>query len=380
MKIAIYSTQVIPSNSDLDSYGGLELIAGLQAKYFVEQGHEVHLFACMDSYFSKDKQTNQKPPGQENGHLYAFGPKGTNPAQAWVSYWKEERSKQVLKDCDIVCDHSWGWYPYSVYNELKNICHVNHGPTPNLTSRPPMEKPNLICVGFRHAALMAKASTGTTWRAVQNGIPLWKYTMNNKPIAERERILWLSRIYYPKGAHRAIEIADSLKMPIDIVGGSFGDEYGPGREYVQKIKDMCQKSQYATFHGEVSFEKKVEFYQNAKCVILPIEEYNLDTRYVSPQALAWGEWHEPFGLITPESNACGTPVIVTPNGGWMESMIHGYNGFFANSNKEFEYFIRQVDNLRPEYCRKNAERFDYKSMGQNYLNLFNEIVYNNNSW
>jgi len=48
MKIVIYSTQVIPTNPDIDEYGGLELIAGLQAKYFDEKGHDVSLFACKD--------------------------------------------------------------------------------------------------------------------------------------------------------------------------------------------------------------------------------------------------------------------------------------------------------------------------------------------
>jgi len=81
-----------------------------------------------------------------------------------------------------------------------------------------------------------------------------------------------------------------------------------------------------------------------------------------------------------EANATGTPTIVTPNGGWVESMIHGYNGYFANSNKEFEYYIKKIDDIKPENCREMAERFDYKIMGENYLNLFKEIVHYNNSW
>ena len=76
LKICIYSTQVIPTNPDLDEYGGLELIAGLQAKHFAEQGHDVHLFACKNSYFSKKGEIKLGP---ENGHLYAIGEKGPEP-------------------------------------------------------------------------------------------------------------------------------------------------------------------------------------------------------------------------------------------------------------------------------------------------------------
>jgi hypothetical protein len=36
--------------------------------------------------------------------------------------------------------------------------------------------------------------------------------------------------------------------------------------------------------------------------------------------------------------------------------------------------------LKPEDCRKMAERFDYKIMGENYLKLFKEIVEEGRSW
>ena len=363
MKICLYSTQVFPSNPDVDTYAGLELVVGLLAKYFDEKGHDVSLFACKNSYFSTDK--DGKKQGSDRSHLYAIGDKGTDPVLAWKTYWDDPNTRKILKEANIICDHSWNWYPYSVHKELKNLCHVNHGPSPSFENKPPIEKPNLIGVGFNHAKWMMKMAQGTNWRAVQNGIPLYKYTMNNKPIAERERLLWLSRIYYPKGAHRAIDIANTLKMPIDIAGGSFGQVPA----YVDQIKKACADSPYATYHGPIDFKKKLELYQNAKCVILPIIEYGLQNEQGQP----W-EWHEPLGLIAPECNASGTPIIVTPNGGWNETMIHGLNGFFANTNKEFEQFVRQVDSLKPEDCRKMAERFDYKIMGENYLKLFNEIL------
>lgn len=374
MKIGIYSTQIIPTSPDLDEYGGLELIAGLQAKYFDDLGHEIHLFGCKNSYFSKNKDGSKQ--GSDHSHLYIVGNKGTNPVMAWKTYWDDPRTRKVLKECDIICDHSWNWYPYSVHNELKHICHIEHGPNPSFRTKPPVPHPNMIAVGFNQAKWMMKIAPGLTWRAVQNGIPLWKYNLNKKPFAERERLLWISRLYYPKGAHRAIKIAENLKMPIDIAGGSFGQI----KEYEILIKDMCNKSEYANFLGPVSFDKKLELYSNAKCVILPIVEFIPEEearKYMNHGA--W-EWHEPLGLVTPEAGACGTPTIVTPNGGWQESMIHGFNGFFANTNKEFEYFVKQVVDLKPENCRFIAEKFDYKVMCENYLRIFKEILDGGGGW
>ena len=373
MKICLYSTQVIPSSPNLDEYGGLEEICGLQAKYFDEQGHDVSLFACKGSFFSEED--HKEGLCSDRSHLYAVGPKGIDPVQAWKTYWDDPKTRQVLKDADIVVDHSWNWYPYSVHNELKHICHIEHGPNPSFRTKPPLDKPNMISVSFNHAKTLMKMSPGLIWRSVQNSIPLWKYNMNNKPINERERLLWISRLYFPKGAHRAIKIAENLKMPIDIAGGSFGQI----KEYENLIKDMCDKSSYANFLGPVDFQKKQELFSNAKCVILPIiEQISEEDARKYMQHGAW-TWTEPFGLVTPECNACGTPCIVVPNCGWDETMIHGYNGFFANTNKEFQYFISQVDTIKPEDCRSMAERFDYKIMGENYLKLFNEII-GGNGW
>lgn len=363
MKISIYSTQIIPTHPELDEYGGLELIAGLQAKYFDETGHEVCLFATKESFFNDDDKN--KKLCSEKAKLLAVGYKGSDQIQAWKSFWDEPRTRQMLKDSDIIIDHSWLYFPYSVFNELKHICKVWHGPDPGFNTKPPYDKPNLIGISFNHSRRMMRMVPGTTWRTIYNGIPIYKYRFSPKPLHERERLLWISRIYEPKGAHRAIEIANHMKIPIDICGGSYGDD----PTYINKIKKMCDESKYAKFIGHITLEQKIQYYQNAKCVILPIIEQGFETIH----APGW-VWSEPFGLVTPEANACGTPVIVSPNGGWLETMIHGVNGYFANTNDEFEYYIKQIDNLKPEDCRKQAERFDYKIMGENYMKLIKEII------
>jgi glycosyltransferase involved in cell wall biosynthesis len=358
MKISVYSTQVL--STPPQGYGGLENIQYLLARYLSERGHAVNLFATSDSY---------NPP---NGTLFSVAKSGQmDELQAWRAFWANEQSRNALKESDIVCDASWLWSPYSVHTELKHLCHVIHAPDPGFDpkNKPPMSKPNIMAVGFNQAKSLMR-QTGLEVRGVQNGVDTAKYTFNGKPIAERERLLWVSRVFFPKGAHRAIKIAENLKMPIDVVGGSFGDN----QAYVQQIKDMCSKSEYAKFHGEVSFDKKVEFYRNAKCVVLPIIEYE---RTADGREL---NWLEPWGLIISEAGSCGTPTIVTPNGGFNESLVHGVNGFFANADSEFQHYVAQIDELKPEKCRMIAEMHDYKIMGDSYMKLFESMVNRGESW
>ena len=364
MRIAIYSTQVIPTNPNLEQYGGLELIAGLQAKYFEEKGHEVYLFASEGSYQPK------------NGHLYTVGKPGqVNPLLAWKAYWDDEKSREALLEADIVCDHSWGYYPYAAYNEIKNLCHVCHGPDPGFKTPPLIEKPCLIGVSHNHAKRLSWMS-GCVFRGVQNGIDLSRYPYQEE---KGEYFLWISRIYAFKGCHRFIDICNKAKMRGIIAGGSFGDV----KDYVELIKKKVEESDYVTIEGKIgtesisadgqigvgiSHKKKVELYQNAKAVVIPA----IETLPTPTGQLA--TFIEPFGLITPEANACGTPIIVTPSGGWQETLLHGYNGFHANSDDEFIYYMKHVDEIKPENCRKMAELFDYRRMGQNYISLFKEIL------
>jgi glycosyltransferase involved in cell wall biosynthesis len=107
----------------------------------------------------------------------------------------------------------------------------------------------------------------------------------------------------------------------------------------------------------VSGKKKKELYAHAKAFLNPIDR------------------DEPFGLSVVDALASGTPVITYRRGAMPEIIKHGYNGFIADNYREFKQYVKRIDEIKPEDCRKSvAERFSAEVMAENYVQLYNRIL------
>jgi len=362
MKICLASTSALESLPFRDGYAGIETYVGCLAKWFDEHGHEVHLFATENSY---------KP---KNGKLHAFrkadviSGQPTHPQQFFQDFWDDAECRDILRSADIVNDHGH----YHPFKFLK-INGFQHRYMLSLHSMIPdkfLPQGKFCNVGqsFLHSRWMAKF-TNEEWRTILEGVNIDVYPFSGE---EREnRLLWVSRIWYPKGPDRAINIAEKVKMPIDIVGG---EKFHGDDKFVEHIKERCEKSDYANYIGEVDHKTKVNLYQKAKAVLLPLR-----THWNDPDGTEHF-WVEPFGMIAPEANACGTPIICSPNGGLMETVTHGYNGFFANTEDEFVSAIRKVDELNHFSIRKRVE--DYLTIdrvAKDFIILYEEVA-NGKEW
>ena len=83
---------------------------------------------------------------------------------------------------------------------------------------------------------------------------------------------------------------------------------------------------------------------------------------------------EPFGLITPEANACGTCVIGSRDGAIPEILQDGVSGFICDTVEEMVSSVKKVDTIKPENCRKNAERFSREISARNYVEAYRNIL------
>lgn len=342
MDIALISSPML--SCPPKEYGGLELIVWNLANGLTELGHKVVLFAPKGSKTPKNGFLFETPPPQDKADADWLGAE----KNMWTVY------DPLLDDFDIICAHNWFGMEYAskVRKPDLKVCHVHHG---GLSadwwnkSKPPF-KLNFIAISDWMVTVYA--SQGVTARRCYNGINIEDYPFQKD---KGDRLLFVGRLDSFKRPMIAIEVAKKLNMGLDIVGGSFVQDVN----YMKQVKHACDGTQIK-LHRDAPHEKKVELYQNAKAVLFP------------------SKMGEPFGLIVPEANACGTPVIATPDGAIPEVLADGETGFLCNTIDEIHKAVKKADTIDPKACRKRVEEnFTKEIMAKNYLEKYKEIIVGN---
>jgi glycosyltransferase involved in cell wall biosynthesis len=87
---------------------------------------------------------------------------------------------------------------------------------------------------------------------------------------------------------------------------------------------------------------------------------------------------EPFGLVTIEALASGTPVITSENGAMPEIIKNGINGFRCTNYQDYKKAVNKISKINPVDCRKIVEeKFNYLLMAKNYLEQYESVLSNN---
>jgi glycosyltransferase involved in cell wall biosynthesis len=129
------------------------------------------------------------------------------------------------------------------------------------------------------------------------------------------------------------------------------------RYYSNMVLPYVLRNPRITYSGSVSGRQKMKFISEARALLFPIT------------------WEEPFGLAVIEALACGTPVVAMNHGAMPEIIDHGVTGFLANSEEEFESYMRQVDDIDPAACRRSVEeKFSGHRMAESYLERYKTTI------
>jgi glycosyltransferase involved in cell wall biosynthesis len=192
---------------------------------------------------------------------------------------------------------------------------------------------------------------------VYNGIDINQYDYNDKP---EDYLVWLGRFEKIKGPEIAIQIALKLNKPLKLAGPKDDSDF-----FKKEVEPYLGKNNIE-YVGEVDLIKKNKLLGNAIALISPIN------------------WEEPFGLVVPEANACGTPVVAYKRGAMPEIIKDGVNGYSVvadDINAIIEVLVK-IDNLPSEKkvlfrksCRQYAENnFTISKMVDGYEKVYQKIL------
>jgi glycosyltransferase involved in cell wall biosynthesis len=322
-------------------YGGIEWVVSLLADGLVDAGHDVTLFASGDSR-TKARLVSVFPvaPSEQIGLAL--------PELHHVLACYERAG-----EFDVVNDHSGPSAAVLGGTVETPVVHTVHGPLDGEAGLIYGQIARVVPrVGFVSLSLnQRKPQPDLPWIAnCPNALDLAAYPVHPH---RGDYLLFLGRLSFDKGAHRAIEVAKRAELPLKIAG---------------KMREPLEKEYFEThvrpnlgwgieYLGEVSHEDKVELLQNARATLFPIG------------------WEEPFGLVMIESMACGTPVLATRRGAVPEVIEHGRSGIIVDDAVEMAAALEQADRLDPLECRRYVEeRFSAERMVADYVAAYESAI------
>ncbi|MFC1417803.1 glycosyltransferase family 4 protein [Streptacidiphilus cavernicola] len=165
----------------------------------------------------------------------------------------------------------------------------------------------------------------------------------------RPFLVFLGRIRPEKGVHKAIEIAYRSGLPLKIAGRVKARDAAYFAQAVEPHLD----GDHVEYLGELGFGDKTRLLAQAQATLVT------------------SQIPEPFGLVTLESLACGTPVVALPTGATPELVQDGVTGFLRPTTPELALGAVQAAALDPAACRAAvADRFSTARMTEQYLHVY----------
>lgn len=157
--------------------------------------------------------------------------------------------------------------------------------------------------------------------------------------ASKDYFLVVSRLVRYKKVDIAIEACNRLREPLLVIGS--------GRE---KKRLEWQAGPTVKFIENVSDEELVEYYRNARAVLMPQEE--------------------DLGLVALEAQSCGTPVISYRHSGAAEVIVDGKTGRLFD-RQDVSSLIRAMKDCPedPAACTIYASRFSKKKFQKDFRDM-----------
>ena len=188
------------------------------------------------------------------------------------------------------------------------------------------------------------------WTIIHNGLSLDRAPFGEGP---GEAFCFVGRVDAEKGIIEAIEIAVRTGRPLRIaakVGNLARDQAYYENVFRPALKRAGALVEYL---GELGPEDRDRLFAESYATLMP------------------GAWPEPFGLVSIESLACGTPVLARRVGALPEIIRDGVDGFFGDDAAAIAFYADRVGGLDRRAIRERVvERFSAARMTDRYEELY----------
>jgi len=325
-----------------EKYGGTEFVVYYLTEELVKRGHQVDLYATGDSKTSANLIPIVKKGIWDNKTMSATD--GTIKHLEMIYSVADN-----CKEYDVIHDHLGPLG--TILSRFTKVPVISTLHVPNTASRRELYKLvedsfHLVSISDQQREAFPDLNYIST---VYNGVPVDDYQFDDDP---EGYLFFLGRFDQIKGAKEAIELAKRTDHKL-IMAAKIEDE-----RYYKKFVQPQIDGKQIIYIGEIGFKEKVKYLKKAKALVSLIN------------------WDEPFGLVVPEANACGTPVIVNPRGAFPELVKDGINGFLTDNTIEGSIkVLNRIGEIDRQKCYQfTKDNFSIEKMVDGYEKVYKKVI------
>jgi len=325
------------------AYGGTERIVHELATELVARGHDLTVFASADSVVpgrlipTVDRAL--RPAGVESD----AGPWFVSTLQAVIDR---------LDEFDVIHSHLEWWSIPMARTASIPVVSTFHGRIDLPGSEKLLRNPpdGLVAISRSQASVHPEIP----WTIIHNGLNL-----TGAPFQDRrsEALCYVGRIDPEKGAVEAIDVATRAgrKLRIAAKVGNLPAQRAYFEDVFRPI--LARAGSDVEYLGELSPADRDHLFADSYATVMA------------------GAWPEPFGLVSIESLACGTPILARRVGALPEIIREGVDGFFGDDAMAIAFQADRIADLDRAAIRARViEQFSAARMTDRYEVLYARLL------
>jgi len=319
--------------------GGLEAHTDLLVRRLAAIGHDVTLYAKAGT-----KTTARIIPIFDGD---AMGGQNKQIRSAYI----EACDHIELQNYDLVFNNSLNSYPFEWHTlDMPPMLTVFHTPPlhelTNVIEVQPTQSNRIFIAVSEFTANQWQKYCASDINIVSNGIDMSNWRPY-KAAPKTTSAIWVGRITPEKGLHVAIQAALLADVPLTICGNMYDRAY-----FADKIEPSID-GRSITYAGHLDQAAVNELYgKSSVALVTPL-------------------WDEPFGFVTVEALASGTPVAGLDNGA-TASIVRDRYGTIATSDspEDLAAAIKRALKVDRNTCALYAHKnYSVEAMVSGYLGL-----------